>query len=69
MSESSKLEGLPNYNTCKFCVTNLLQRDELIDLVEPNANGNFKVKEGEFVVDFEHQKKRTLVIINLSLKY
>ncbi len=69
MSESSKLEGLPNFNTWKFCVISLLQRDELIDLVEPNVNDNFEVKEGEFIVDFECQKKRTLAIINLSMKY
>jgi hypothetical protein len=67
--ESSKLEGLPNYDTRKFCVTSLLQRDELIDLVEPNVNGNFKVNEGEYVIDFERQKKRALAIINLSMKY
>jgi hypothetical protein len=69
MSESSKLEGLPNYNIWKFCAISLLQRDELIDLVEPNVNGNFKAKEGEFVVNFEGQKKRALAIINLFVKY
>jgi hypothetical protein len=63
------LEGLSNYNTWKFCVTSLLQRDELIDLVELDVNGNFKVKEGEFLMNFEHQKKRALAIINLSVKY
>jgi hypothetical protein len=45
VSKNSKLEGLPNYITWKFRVTNLLQKDELIDLVEPDADGNFKVKE------------------------
>jgi hypothetical protein len=51
--ENSKLERLPNYNTWKFRVTNLLQKDELIDLVEPNVDGNFKVKEGESSIDLE----------------
>jgi hypothetical protein len=69
MSKSSKLEGLPNYNTWIFFITSLLQKDELIDFIEPNANGNFKVKEGESVVDFERRNKRALAIINLSMKY
>lgn len=66
--ESSKLEGLPYYSTWKFCVTNLLQKDELIDLLEPNANGDFKVKEGESAVNLECQKKKALAIISLSVK-
>jgi hypothetical protein len=31
----------------------LLQKDELIDLIEPNVDGDFKVKEGKFAIDFE----------------
>jgi hypothetical protein len=37
----------------------------LIDSIEPNADGNFKVKVGESIVDLECQKKRALVIISL----
>jgi hypothetical protein len=39
--------------------------DELIDLIEPNVNSIFKVKEGESVVDLECRNKRALIIINL----
>jgi hypothetical protein len=46
----------------------LLQKDELIDLVEPDVDGNFKVKEGKLTIDFECRKKRTLAIINLFMK-
>jgi hypothetical protein len=44
------------------------RKDELIDLIEPNANGDFKVKEGEYVVDLKHWKKKTLAIISVSVK-
>ncbi len=37
----------------------------MIDLIEPNVGGNFKVKVGESIVDLECRKKRTLVIISL----
>lgn len=46
----------------------MLQKDELIDLIEPNVDGDFKVKEGKFAIDFECQKKRTLAIISLYVK-
>ncbi len=68
MLENSKLERLLNYSTWKFFVANLLQKDELIDFVEPNADGNFKGNEGVSVVNLECRKKRALAIINLSVK-
>ncbi len=46
-----------------------LAAQKLIDLIEPNANGDLKAKEGEYVVDLQHWKKRTLVIISVSMKY
>jgi hypothetical protein len=52
--ENSKLGGLFNYNMWKFCISNLLQRIELIDLMEPNSNDDLKMKNGKTIEDFEH---------------
>ncbi len=46
----------------------MLQKDELIDLIELDVDGSFRVKEGKFAIDFECQKKRTLAIISLYVK-
>jgi hypothetical protein len=67
--EKSKLAGLSNYSTWKFHVSSLVQRDELINLVEPNFDGDFKTKKEETVEDLEHRKKKALMaIIGLSVK-
>jgi hypothetical protein len=42
------LGRLSNHNTWKFCIFVLLQMDELIDLVEPNFNDDFKTKDKKF---------------------
>jgi hypothetical protein len=52
--KNSKLGGLFNYSTWKFCISNLLQRNELIDLMEPNFNDDLKMKNGKIIEDFEH---------------
>jgi hypothetical protein len=36
MIKNSKISKTFQYMTCKFCVSSLLQRDELLNLVEPN---------------------------------
>jgi len=45
--ESSKLKGQFYYNTWKFCITNFLQKDDLLDIVEPNVKGVVEPKQGD----------------------
>ncbi len=58
VSENSKLGGLFNYSTWNFWISNLLQRNELIDLVEPNFDDDFKMKNRKIIKDLEHHKKK-----------
>jgi hypothetical protein len=55
--ENSKLGRLFNYNTWKFCISNLLQRNELIDLVQFNSDVDFKTNNIKTIEDLEHKKK------------
>lgn len=48
------LGRLSNNNAWKFCISSLLQRDELINLVEPNSNNDFKTKDKKIVNNFKH---------------
>jgi hypothetical protein len=66
--ENSNLGRLSNYNTWTFCISSLLQRDELIDLVEFNSNGDFKTKDKKIVNNFKHWKKKYLAFIKLSMR-
>jgi hypothetical protein len=51
----------------KFHISDLLQKNELIDLMEPNFNGDFKTKNGKTIEDLEY-KKKAMAIIGLSMK-
>jgi len=62
------LGRLSNYNTWKFCVSSLLQRDELIDLVEPNFNGDFKMKNKKIINNYKHWKKKYLAFMKLTMR-
>ncbi len=53
-----KIGRMSNCNTWKFHVSSLLQRDGFIDLVKPNSNGNFKMKDEKSVNNFEHWIRR-----------
>jgi hypothetical protein len=68
VSENSKLGGLFNYSMWKFCISNLLQRNELINLMEPNSDGDFKKGNEKTIEDLEPKKKKTLAIIGLSVR-
>lgn len=49
------------YSTWKFHISNLLQKNDLLDVLEPNhANGVGISKGGKTLVDFECWKKKTL---------
>jgi hypothetical protein len=45
-----------------------LQKDELIDLVEPNFNGDFKMKDNKIINIFKHWKKKYLTFMKLTMK-
>jgi hypothetical protein len=63
-----KLGRLSNYNTWKFCISSLLQRDELINLVEPNSNGDFKMKDKKIINNFKQWKKKYQTFIKLPMR-
>ncbi len=67
ISKNSKLGKLFNYSMWKFHISDLLQKNELIDLMEPNFNGDFKTKNGKTIEDLEY-KKKAMAIIGLSMK-
>jgi len=66
MLESSKLEINFNYNTWKFY--SVLQKDEFLDVIKSYFEGVVIHKEGEFKVELKSLKKKTLAIIEISIK-
>lgn len=62
------LGRLSNNNAWKFCISSLLQRDELINLVEPNSNNDFKTKDKKIVNNFKHEKKKYLAFMKLLMR-
>jgi hypothetical protein len=62
------LGRLSKYNTWKFCISSLLQKDELINLVEHNSNGDFKTKDKKIVNNFKQWKKKYLAFIKLPMR-
>jgi hypothetical protein len=68
MLESSKLEINFNYNIWKFYIYSVLQKDEFLDVIKSYFEGVVIHKEGDFKVELKSLKKKTLAIIEISIK-